>query len=134
MTKSNNQSDGASRRDHGMQLAADPKVDRVRAGRVAFLSALLRMSDYTGTLDDATDDDAMKAAFADGGCWRGSVTRSLHQDGFIEAVDADQSRRPSRHCGLLRVWRLTDPAAARRYVGLQKSAMDPHQQKTEASE
>jgi hypothetical protein len=127
-------SKGQRRRDRGMSLAADAKADRVAAGRLAFLSALLRLPKHTGSIDDATDDDAMQTAFDDGGCWRGSVTRSLRKDGFIEAVDAGQSLRPSRHCGLRHIWRLVDPAAARRYVGLQQTAKakDTRQQKEAA--
>ncbi|TWT92177.1 hypothetical protein [Neorhodopirellula pilleata] len=132
--KSDGKNKGQQRRDRGMQLAADAKSDRVAAGRLALLSALLRLPNHTGTIDDATDDDAMHAAFDDGGCWRGSVTRSLRKDGFIEAVDAGQSLRPSRHCGLRHVWRLVDPAAARRYVGLQQATTvkDSRQQKEAA--
>lgn len=129
-----NQNEGQQRRDRGMKLAADAKADRITAARLAFIAALLRLPNYTGTIDDATDDEAMRAAFDDGGCWRGSVTRSLRKDGFIEAVDAGPSLRPSRHCGLRHVWRLVDPAAARRYVGLQQAAMakDSRQQKEAA--
>ncbi len=106
------QQQGKRRRDAGMAAAADAKDLRIRAGKVAMLDALLRSSDGTATIDDATPPDDLREAFADGGCWRGSVTRSLAKDGLIEKVAAGPSVRPSRHAGLRHVWRLTDRQAA----------------------
>ncbi|MDA9857489.1 hypothetical protein N9D23_05165 [Rubripirellula sp.] len=116
-------------RDDGMNRAAASKPDRVTLGRVALLEALLRSPDRTGTIDDATSDDAIGSAFQDGGKWRGTITRSLAADGLIERVGFDESNRPSRHCGPVGRWRLVDPLAARRYVERLRVALSD-QQKT----
>jgi hypothetical protein len=97
---------GETRRDVGMAAAALPKSLRVRAGMVAMLDALIRSPDGTATIDDATAPDDLAAAYADGGQWRGSVTRSLAAMGLIAKVAAGASDRPSRHAGARYVWRL----------------------------
>lgn len=104
-------------RDVGMNQAAAAKPDRVTLGRVAFLVALLRLPGHIGTIDDATDPNLIASAFKDGGKWRGTVPRSLARDGFIEKVDAIESRRTSRHCGYVTRWRLVDPIAAKTTSG-----------------
>lgn len=106
------QQQGERQRDAGMGAAAEAKARRIRAGKIAMLDALLRSPDGTATIDDATPPDDLREAFADGGCWRGSVTLSLAKDGLIEKVAAGPSVRPSRHAGLRHVWRLTDRPTA----------------------
>jgi hypothetical protein len=97
---------GETRRDVGMAAAACPKALRVRVGKLAMLDALLRSPDGTASIDDATAPDDMAEAFADGGQWRGQITRSLAADGLIAKVAAGASDRPSRHAGARYVWRL----------------------------
>ncbi|MEN0109291.1 MAG: hypothetical protein AAF805_01080 [Planctomycetota bacterium] len=104
--------DGERRRDAGMAAAACPKAIRVRAGQLALLDALLRSPDGMATIDDATPPDDLRAAFADGGQWRGTVPRSLAADGLIEKVAAGASLRPSRHAGARYIWRLADRTKA----------------------
>jgi len=87
------QQPGESAKLHDMTLAADAQPDRVAAGRIALLRALLASPDGTATIDDATDD--LTAAYRDGGRWRGSVCRSLATAGITERVSVDQSDRPS---------------------------------------
>ncbi|MEQ8847414.1 MAG: hypothetical protein RIC11_06675 [Botrimarina sp.] len=101
-------SEGERRRDHGMAAAACPKALRVRAGQVALLDALLRSPDGTATIDDATAPDDLRAAFTDGGQWRGTVPRALAAMGLIDKVAIGSSQRPSRHAGTRGVWRLVD--------------------------
>ncbi len=100
--------EGERRRDAGMTLAADRKSLRVKAGKIAFLDALLRSTDGTATLDDATPPDDLQQKFSDGGKWRGSVPLSLSKAGIIEKAGEAISNRPSRHAGTLRLWRLVD--------------------------
>lgn len=136
MNTDNAQAEAERLRDVGMNRAAAAKPDRVTLGRVAFLVALLRSPNHIGTICDATDHDAIRSAFEDGGKWRGAVTRSLARAGFIEKVDAVESRRTSRHCGYVTRWRLVDPIATKSYVGRLRAALDvqTHQQKTGSME
>jgi hypothetical protein len=90
----------------GMTLAADAKPDKVTAGKIAFLRALLKSPDSTATIDDATED--LTARFRDGGKWRGLICLSLAKAGLIRRVDVVLSRRPSRHRGYVTKWRLMD--------------------------
>ena len=115
--------EGAKRRDAGMAIAAAAKPDRVVLGRLALLDALLRCPGYVGTIDDGTAEAELRAAYGDAGKWRGSVVRSLAQDGLIVRVGYVESRRPSRHCGPVGRWRLVDPAKARAYVGKVRAAL-----------
>lgn len=124
MNQDDTQAEAVRRRDAGMEHAATAKPDRVAFGRFAMLSALLRLPNHVGTIDDATGDDAIRSAYEDGGKWRGTVTRSLAKDGFIEKVDAIESRRTSRNCGYVTRWRLVDPAAAQSYVGRLRAVLD----------
>jgi len=85
-------------------------------GRWAFVNALLRSPDGTGTIDAATSPDELAAGFADGGRWRGTVTRSLIADELAEIIGTTRSIRPSRHRGWVAVLRLTDRTKAADYV------------------
>ncbi len=116
MSTADTQAEAARRRDEGMNQAAESKSHRIIAGKAAFLDALMRSPDHTGTIDDATDAERLASAFDDNGKWRGTVTRSLSDAGIIEKVDAVQSRRTSRHCGYVTRWRLVDPSAAKVYA------------------
>ena len=124
MTEHNHQAEAERLRDEGMTRAAAAKGCRITAGKVALLDALLSKPDHTGTIDDATDRDLIASVFKDGGKWRGTVTRSLSDAGFIEPVDAVKSRRTSRHCGYVTRWRLVDPIAAKTHVGRLRAALD----------
>ena len=133
MIQDNNKAEAERRRDAGMDRVAASHPDRVTLGRIAMLSALLGSPDNTGTIDDATCDDAIRCKYADGGKWRGTVTRSLAKDELIEKVDAVESRRTSRHCGYITRWRLTGPKKARRFVEVQYSAIKSYQEKGAAA-
>lgn len=107
--------EGERLRDEGMERAADAAPCRVTAGRVAMLRALIGRG--TATIDDATPPDEIATGYADGGCWRGSVTRSLAEDGYIVATgEYRPSVRPSAHRRPLAVWRLVDLAGALAYI------------------
>jgi hypothetical protein len=107
---------GERLRDEGMELAANANPCQIRQGKIAFITALLEMPGNVGTIDDATNKTSITTAFADGGKWRGSVTRSLAKSGYIEKVDVVESRRVSRHCGHVTRWRLKNPSLARFYA------------------
>ena len=115
-TKRDLAAEGERRRDEGMNRAAARRPDRVTLGRWAFVNALLRSPDGTGTIDAATSPDELAAGFADGGRWRGTVTRSLIADGLAEITGTTRSIRPSRHRGWVAVLRLTDRTKAADYV------------------
>lgn len=108
--------DAEMRRDVGMALAAARRPDRVTLGRVRLLQALLASPDGTATIDDASTADELSSGFADGGRWRGTVTRSLVADGFAVIVHTTRSVRPSRHRGYVSVLKLVDRVAAENYV------------------
>lgn len=84
----------------------EPNCQKILKGQVALLAALLTANDGNGTLDDATAK--LAEPFEDSGKWRGQITLGLWRDGLIEPVGAENSRRRSRHRGLLRRWRLMD--------------------------
>ncbi|MDZ4658700.1 MAG: hypothetical protein SH868_14080 [Bythopirellula sp.] len=106
----------------GMTLAADAKPDKVTAGKVALLKALLLSADGTATIDDATAD--LSAEFRDGGKWRGTVCRSLATAGLIRRVDVVQSDRPTRHRGYVTRWRLVDRQQAALFVSRLVASID----------
>lgn len=86
----------------------------IAKGQIELLEALLRKTDKRCTLDDATSD--LCTPFDGGGKWRGSITLGLFLDGLIDRVGADNSRRPSRNRGLLRIWYLRDEAKAKKRI------------------
>jgi hypothetical protein len=114
--------EGERRRDEGMNLAAARRPDRVAIGRWALVNALLRSPDGTATIDAATAPDELAAGFADGGRWRGTVTRSLVADGLAEIAGMTRSIRPSRHRGWVAVLRLTDRHKALAYLSRMAAA------------
>lgn len=127
MNMDNTKAEAERLRDEGMNRAAESKPNRVMLGKVDLLDALLRSPDHTGTIDDATDDDAIASAFADGGCWRGTVTRSLARAGYIEKTGRCRpSVRKSAHCRDLPIWRLVDPVVAQRYAGRLRAVLANH--------
>lgn len=97
---------GERRKANGIALAAGCKEDLIAAGKLAMLDALLSSPDGTATIDDATAD--LSHQFADGGRWRGAVTRSLAMRRIITPQCVDKSDRPSRHRGYVTRWRLRD--------------------------
>lgn len=101
---------GRRRKDRGMLAALTGKCLLVSQGQLAMLDALLRSPDGTATIDDATSDLSRK--FADGGKWRGSVTRTLASRGAIEKAGYATSCRPSRHACPTTRWKLKDRARA----------------------
>jgi len=115
-TKRDLAAEGERRRDEGMNRAAARRPDRVTMGRWALVNALLRSPDGTATIDAATSPDELAAGFADGGRWRGTVTRSLIADELAEIIGTTRSIRPSRHRGWVAVLRLTDRTKAADYV------------------
>jgi hypothetical protein len=83
--------------------------------QLAMLRALLRSSDGTATICDATPKQ--DESFADGGKWRGPALIALATAGLMRHDNAAaNSRRPSRKSGLVRRWRLIDAAGARQTV------------------
>jgi len=120
--RANCQQTGEAGKLRGMTLAADAQTDRVAAGRIALLRALLDSPDGTATIDDATDD--LTAAYRDGGRWRGSVSRSLAAAGITERASVEQSDRPSRHRGYVTRWRLVDRRRATLMLAGLVAAMD----------
>ena len=108
--------DGEQRKRVGMALAASNNADRVTLGRLSLLASLLRSDTGSATIDDAIGADEIRTQFADGGRWRGTVTKSLVSDGFATIKGATQSLRPSRHRGYVAVLRLTDRAGAAEYL------------------
>lgn len=108
--------EGERRRDVGMNQAAARRPDRVTLGRLALVAALLRSPDGTATIDAATEPEDLAAGFADGGRWRGTVTRSLVADGLAEIIRTTRSTRPSRHRGWVAVLRLLDRDKAAAYL------------------
>ena len=88
----------------------DPNSLKILKGQVSLLAALLAANDGNGTLDDATAK--LSEPFEDAGKWRGQIPLGLWRDRLIEPVGAENSKRRSRHRGLLRRWRLIDRAKA----------------------
>ena len=115
--------EGERRRDVGIALAGARRPDKVTLGRLAMVRALLRSPNGTATIDDATEPDELAAGFADGGRWRGSVTRSLVADGLAEIVGTTRSCRPSRHRGYVARLRLVDRCKAELYLRAMTAAM-----------
>jgi hypothetical protein len=99
-----------------MALAASNNIDRVTLGRLSLLASLLRSNTGSATIDDATGADELRNQFADGGRWRGTVTKSVIADGFATIEGVTQSVRPSRHRGYIAVLRLADRAGAVDYL------------------
>lgn len=91
-------------------IGDEPNKLKIARGQLSLLCALLAAVDGNGNLDDATAELSEK--FEDAGKWRGQVPLGLWQDGLIEQIGADNSKRRSRHSGLLRRWRLIDRAKA----------------------
>lgn len=108
--------DGEQRKRVGMALAASNNTDRVTLGRLSLLASLLRSNTGSATIDDATGADELRNQFADGGRWRGTVTKSVIADGFATIEGVTQSVRPSRHRGYIAVLRLADRAGAVDYL------------------
>ncbi len=106
----------------GMELAANRRPDKVTAGKIAMLRALLTSPDGTATIDDATPD--LAESFADGGKWRGPVCRSLSMAKLIESVGVEKSDRPSRHRGYVARWRLVDRCKAQLALSRLVAAQD----------
>lgn len=124
MSDKNSIESGERLRDEGMGLAADRQPDRITAGRAAMLRALLDSADGTAAIDDATPPSEIATGYADGGCWRGTVTRSLAGDGYTELTgEYRRSGRPTRHRSPVAVWRLTDRAAASRHLAYLTAAL-----------
>ena len=103
-------------RDFGMAIAAARRPDQVTIGRLAMLRAMLASPAGTATIDDATEPGEMAVRFADGGQWRGTVTRSLVNDGYATIIGTTRSTRPSRHRGYISIIQLVDRSAAQRYI------------------
>jgi len=108
--------DGEQRKRVGMALAASSNADRVTLGRLSMLAALLTSDTGSATIDDATGADEIRTQFADGGRWRGTVTKSLVADKFATIEGTTRSLRPSRHRGYIAVLRLVDRAGALEYL------------------
>ncbi len=87
---------------------------KIAKGQVELLQALLSKNDRRCTLDDATADLSFK--FDDDGKWRGHVTLGLFIEGLIDRVGAENSKRPSRNRGLLRLGQLLDESKARKRI------------------
>jgi hypothetical protein len=106
-------SKGEQLRDQGIEQAASPPDRRVLilSGQVRLLDAAISAFPNPVTIEDSDAD--MNATFADGGKWRGAITMGLVQAEVIEQVGFARSRRPSRHCGPVGLWRIRDIGKAR---------------------
>jgi hypothetical protein len=104
--------DDVGRRPSSMEAELGSNELRVLLGKIAFLEALLRSENGVATIDDATSPTDLRRAFADGGQWRGAITRSLAAKRIIKSIAAGPSKRPSRHSGIRHVWQLVDRAKA----------------------
>lgn len=107
---------GDQLRDVGMAIAAARRPDQVTLGRLAMVRAMLASPAGTATIDDATKPYEMSVGYADGGQWRGTVTRSLVRDGFATIIGTTRSARPSRHRGYISVMQLLDRTIAQNYL------------------
>lgn len=96
------------------ESAPVPNSLKIAKGQLDLLETLIGKADRVATLDDATPD--LLESFDDGGKWRGSITLELFRDGVISQAGAENSKRPSRNRGLLRLWRLTDERKARQAI------------------
>jgi hypothetical protein len=106
---------------------------KIAKGQVELLQALLSKKDRRCTLDDATEDLSLK--FSDDGKWRGRVTLGLFLEGLIDRVGAENSKRPSRNRGLLRLWILLDESKARKRIeSLQRWITERENPRTAATE
>ncbi len=99
-----------------------PNSLKIAKGQLDLLETLMAKVDRLGTLDDATDD--LTESFDDGGKWRGSITLELFRDGVIGHAGAENSKRPSRNRGLLRLWRLVDERKAMRRIEYLRRLID----------
>jgi len=108
--------DGEQRKRVGMAIAASSNTDRVTLGRLSLLAALLKSDTGSATIDDATGADEIQNQFADGGRWRGTVTKSIVADKFATIEGTTRSLRPSRHRGYVAVLRLVDRAGALKHL------------------
>ena len=118
-------SEGDKLRDVGMAIAAARRPDQVTLGRLAMVRALLGSADGQATIDDATSEDELSGGFADGGKWRGTVTRSLVQDGIAKIIGTAKSRRKSRHSGYVAKLELVDRDKAQNYLRKMTTAIWP---------
>lgn len=106
---------------------------KIAKGQLALLQALLSKNDRRCTLDDATED--LSITFSDDGKWRGHVTLGLFLEGLIDRVGAENSKRPSRNRGLLRLWLLLDESKARKRIeSLQRWITERENPRTAATE
>lgn len=115
--------DAGELRDFGMAIAAARRADQVTLGRLAMLRAMLASPAGTATIDDATGPGEMAVRFADGGQWRGTVTRSLVNDGYATIIGTTRSTRPSRHRGYISLMQLVDRSTAQSYIDTMLAAL-----------
>lgn len=94
---------------------------QAKALQLAFLEALISAPNRVATVDDAIQPADLQVKHVDGGKWVGRAVAELR--GIIQPVTdrigrltAVRSRRPSRHKGDIKVWRLSDLKAARRTI------------------
>lgn len=95
--------------------------DRRRAAQLALLSALLESRDGRASTDDIVRDS--NATYDDGGKWLGGAVRELSDDGLIQRCDADRSKRPARHGGLLSIWEIIDRVAVAKRIGQLRASL-----------
>ncbi len=105
MTPADGRREGDRRKYRGMNGAATGKEFQIFAHESAFLRAILASADSTATTDDVGD---IGEKFADGGQWRGSITKRLSHMHIIAPDGVVKSVRPSRHRGYITRWRLVD--------------------------
>jgi len=91
--------------------------DLVAESERLFLADLLRSPDGIAGLISAPEPYDRKP-FKDGGKWRGSVPVALYRAGIIrplmrsETATAATAKRPARHAGIVRLWKLINRRAA----------------------
>jgi hypothetical protein len=99
----------------------EPSDDKGRMTQLALIEACLRSNDGTATSDDITKD--LSLAFDDGGKWRGKAILELRLDGLIHRVSTVNSKRRSRNGGVVGVWRVSDPEAAKQKAKRLRAAL-----------
>ncbi|HUY93331.1 MAG TPA: hypothetical protein VMV10_31685 [Pirellulales bacterium] len=116
--------DGAARRDPALDLLAERREVYVLRGRRALLTALL-------TRGTATADDVRAAVelpdSIDPVCL-GAVPLPLVRAGIIERAGYAATARPEAHARPVAVWRLTDRAAAERWLAAHPDRPDDDDQ------
>jgi hypothetical protein len=114
-------SEGQQRRDQALTLLESRRAVFIRRARRAFLGRLL-------CAGSATADDVREAVELPPGVnpnLFGAVPTLFARLGIVRFHEFDTSRRPARHAGVNRVWRLADAGAAADWLDENPDLPDP---------